>query len=135
MQFKTTTFYYVWIHKIHQMEGENNIQKYRPLENLHIVFWLVKDTCWCTFSRPLGLAMIFPTIALAIYISFVHRHERVELMHNLAVVCWICANSIWMVGEFYFNDGLRPFAIGFFVTGLAIIAFYYLSRFIFKKKV
>ena len=49
-----------------------------------------------------------------------------ELLHSLAVVFWITANGIWMVGEFYFKDGSRGLAIPFFIAGLVCVAFYYL---------
>jgi hypothetical protein len=39
---------------------------------------------------------------------------------------WILANSTWMLGEFYYNDGFRNFALLFFVMGLFIVAYYYL---------
>jgi len=34
---------------------------------------------------------------------------------------WIIANSIWMVGEFYFKDGLKILAFAFFIVGLLLI--------------
>ncbi|WP_219928772.1 hypothetical protein [Flavobacterium album] len=27
---------------------------YRKTENLHIVFWLIKDLCWVMLWKPLG---------------------------------------------------------------------------------
>lgn len=69
--------------------------------------------------------MIFPTIAVALHITWLHRNSAAELAHNLAVVCWICANTVWMIGEFYFDDGLRPAAIVFFAMGLLMVAYYY----------
>ena len=38
--------------------------RYRKMENLHIVFWLFKDISWCMVWRPLGLAMILPTLII-----------------------------------------------------------------------
>lgn len=98
----------------------------RKFENLHIALWLLKDTCWVTDFKTGGLIMIIPTIAVAIYITWMMRHIMAELFHNMAVCCWICANSIWMIGEFYYNDGLRPPAILFFSMGLLFIGYYYL---------
>ncbi len=121
--------------KNQNMEESNQIKRYRPIENLHIVFWLIKDLSWCSFSKPIGLVMIFPTIALAIYLAYAHRNDRSEFLHNLAIVCWICANSVWMIGEFYFKDGLRNYAYVLFGMGLSLIAYYYLSEFVFKRKV
>jgi hypothetical protein len=29
--------------------------RFRKMENLHIVFWLLKDLSWCMVWRPLGI--------------------------------------------------------------------------------
>ncbi|MFN8316422.1 MAG: hypothetical protein U0T32_08250 [Chitinophagales bacterium] len=113
------------------MEEQNDIRKY---ENLHIFIWLIKDMCWVTVSRPIGVAMIIPTITMALYITWINRKIWSELAHNLAICCWICANSSWMIGEFYFQDTWRPYAITFFVAGLIIVSGYYLSLLLKKAK-
>lgn len=97
----------------------------RSYENLHIVLWLLKDTCWVLDYKLPGIIMILPTVTVAVYITWLTRSTAAELAHNLAVVCWICANSIWMVGEFFYNDSLRPVATVFFVLGLFMVAVYY----------
>lgn len=97
----------------------------RNSENLHILLWLIKDTFWCLTLKTPGLIMIIPTLSLAIYITWKTKETYSELMHNLAICCWISANSIWMIGEFFFEDGLRNYAIVFFIIGLIIIGFYY----------
>ena len=43
--------------------------RYRKIENLHIVFWLIKDLSWAMLWRPLGLIMIIPTIGAALLIN------------------------------------------------------------------
>lgn len=97
----------------------------RKYENLHIVFWLIKDSCWMLELRWLGILMIIPTLAIALLIVFVTR-KTVDLYINLGVLSWICANSLWMYIEF-FTDGKYklaaafPFALGFLFTGI----FYY----------
>ncbi len=103
----------------------------RKTENLHILLWLIKDLCWVSLSRTMGMIMIVPTVGLAFYITYINRQERSELVHNLAVCFWILANSVWMFGEFYLEDSTRPYAIGLFVLGLAMMARYY-SKEIFK---
>ena len=108
-----------------------NIQ-IRKLENFHILLWLMKDLCWVILSKTLGIVMIVPTLLLAIYITYIHRNEKAELAHNLAVCFWISANSIWMIGEFYYEDSLRTYATVFFVTGLSIMLLYYLPL-IFRR--
>lgn len=107
-------------------------QKVRKSENFHILLWLLKDLCWVADWKVLGVVMIVPTIVMAIYITVIARRSYSELMHNLAVVCWICANSIWMVGEFFFDDGTRLPAMAFFATGLLIIVYYY-SEWLVKR--
>ena len=74
--------------------------KYRRLENLHIVFWLIKDISWCMTWRWMGILMIIPTLAVAIYIAWRTRAIVSELAHNLAIAFWISANSYWMISEF-----------------------------------
>ncbi len=106
--------------------------KYRKTENLHIVFWLLKDLSWAMLWKPLGLLMIIPTISAALLITYQTRHIKSELLHNLAVDFWIIANAYWMLTEFYSrNDTLRYYTIIPFSIGLIIISYYY---FVVKPK-
>ncbi len=108
--------------------------RYRRTENLHILFWLIKDACWALNFSGLAMLMIIPTLSVAIWISWRSRHITSELTHNLAVVAWIVANCTWMVGEFLgidakiggFSFGLRQIALIPFGVGLLILAVYYL---------
>lgn len=108
--------------------------RYRKMENLHIVFWLFKDISWCMIWRSLGIAMIAPTLCIAIIIAYRTRHFMSEVCHNLAIVVWITANSYWMISEFFGFDetefiygitykylSILPFAIG-----ILILAYYYI---------
>jgi hypothetical protein len=104
--------------------------RFRRTENLHIVFWLLKDLCWVMLWRPLGLAMIVPTIGAALLITWQTRKIKSELLHNLAVVFWILANSYWMISEFFSDDDeLRYYAVIPFSIGIVIIAYYYMGAF------
>lgn len=106
--------------------------KYRKTENLHIVFWLLKDLSWAMLWKPLGLVMIIPTITAALLITYQTRQIKSELLHNLAVDFWIIANAYWMVTEFYSqNDTLRYFTVIPFSIGIIIIFYYY---FVVKPK-
>lgn len=120
------------------MKEENKSQyiipaRFRRLENLHIVFWLFKDLSWCMLWRVLGIAMVVPTLAVAIFIAYRTRKIKSELAHNLAIVFWITANSYWMVSEFYGFDETtvwsgfqgKHFAMLPFITGVLILAYYY----------
>ena len=107
--------------------------RYRKMENLHIVFWLLKDISWCMVWRPLGIAMIFPTLIIAIVIAFRTRQFMSEVCHNVAIVVWITANSYWMISEFLHFDNIILFgnytfkhlAIIPFVVGIVILGYYY----------
>jgi hypothetical protein len=108
--------------------------KYRKMENLHIVFWLLKDISWCMIWKPLGIAMIFPTLIIAIVIAFRTRQFMSEVCHNIAIVVWIAANSYWMISEFLHFDTnplfgsytYKHLAIIPFMIGILILCYYYL---------
>lgn len=109
------------------------VDKIRKYENLHIFFWLIKDICWCTEFKLLGIIMIIPTLSMAIYIAYASRKIISELSHNIAVIFWITANSYWMISEFFsFDEQIvfrtitgKDLAIFPFILGIIIIASYY----------
>ncbi len=108
--------------------------RYRKMENLHIVFWLLKDISWCMIWRPLGISMIFPTLAIAIIIAYRTRQFMSEVCHNISIAFWISANSYWMISEFFHFDTNELFgqytfkhlAIVPFVLGALPLLYYYL---------
>ncbi|MFN2457515.1 MAG: hypothetical protein ABR502_04880 [Chitinophagaceae bacterium] len=110
--------------------------RYRKMENMHIIFWLLKDLSWCLIWKVLGLAMIFPTLIISIIIAWRTRQIKSELTHNLAVTFWITANSLWMLTEFFGFDELplwlhfqgKHLAIIPFAIGVLILAHYYLFQ-------
>lgn len=109
---------------------------FRRMENLHIVFWLLKDVSWCMLWKPLGLSMVVPTLAIAVIIFWRTRHLKSELAHNLAILLWITANSYWMISEFFhFDDVLvwrgvtgKHLSLLPFTAGLLVLAYYYLVQ-------
>jgi hypothetical protein len=107
--------------------------RFRKMENMHIVFWLLKDISWCMFWKTLGIAMILPTLTIAVVIAWRTRGIKSELAHNLAVAFWISANSLWMIAEFLHFDEMQVWG-GFtgkhlslipFVIGAVILLYYY----------
>lgn len=111
--------------------------RFRKMENLHIVFWIIKDMSWCMGWTYLGITMIVPTLLVAVFIAWRTREIHSELAHNLAVAFWICANSTWMIMEFINKDAtlffgmltgkqlsMIPFAIG----SLILIYYYLIQR-------
>jgi hypothetical protein len=64
--------------------------------------------------------MIFPTVSLALYLAIKTRKNPKEFLPNLAIACWITANSIWMCDEFFLL-GIKNYCILFFSAGLLSI--------------
>ena len=110
--------------------------RYRKMENLHIVFWLLKDISWCMTWKVLGIAMIIPTLTVAIVIAWRTREFKSELAHNLAITFWISANSVWMISEFFGFDTMplwfrlegKHIALIPFIIGILILAWYYIIQ-------
>lgn len=110
--------------------------RYRRLENMHIAFWLMKDISWCMIWKTLGIAMIVPTLSVAVYIVYRTRKIKSELAHNLAIVFWISANAYWMISEFFGFDRVlvwgsytgKHMAIIPFAIGAIILLYYYLVQ-------
>ena len=107
--------------------------RFRRMENMHIAFWLMKDISWCMIWKELGIAMVIPTLSIAIIISWRTRQMKSELAHNLAIVFWITANAYWMVSEFFGFDTMmvwkdftgKHIALIPFITGASILLYYY----------
>jgi hypothetical protein len=107
---------------------------YRKMENLHIVFWLLKDISWCIILKPLGILMIFPTLIISIIIAWRTRGLMSELCHNLAITFWISANSYWMISEFFGFDEVivwgevtyKHLALIPFLAGMFMLLYFYL---------
>ncbi len=113
------------------------IDKIRKTENLHIVFWLVKDLCWMMEFKTAGSLMILPTLAMAFYVTYLSRQKLKTVLVNLAIIFWILANSAWMLKDFYLNVP-KSVSLIFFIAGMATILLYIWLAFIqpyFTKKI
>jgi hypothetical protein len=110
--------------------------RYRKMENMHIIFWLLKDVSWCLIWKSLGIAMIFPTLIISIVIAWRTRQFKSELAHNLAITFWITANSYWMITEFFGFDEVhiwggmeaRHLSLIPFALGMLVLAYYYIFQ-------
>lgn len=110
--------------------------RYRKMENMHIIFWLLKDVSWCMIWKVLGITMIVPTLLISIIIAWRTKDIKSELAHNLAITFWISANSIWMISEFFHFDTMpvwgglegKHLALIPFTIGVLILAYYYIFQ-------
>jgi hypothetical protein len=116
------------------MKQETSEDKIIKIENFHILLWLLKDACWVMEYKFAGIAMVIPTLGVAIYLTYKSRFEKVNLFHNLAICSWITGNSVWMVGEFFFNDKWRNEASFFFILGLIIVVTYHAINYFLSQK-
>jgi len=107
------------------------ISQIKKQENIHILFWLIKDFCWSLEIKWLALFMVLPTVSLAIVIFWNSRNFYSEAIHNFAVCFWILANSVWMIGEFIEVD-FRMIAATLFFVGLTTLTIYYTKLYIKK---
>jgi len=102
------------------------LEKIRRFESMHIVFWLVKDSCWMLEFKWLGASMIIPTVFLALYLVIKTFGTR-DFYLNSAIFFWISANSFWMLMEFFNDNQYKNFAAIPFALGFIFIAFFYLT--------
>lgn len=102
------------------------LDKLRKYESMHIVFWLMKDSCWMLELKWLGALMILPTVSLAVYLVLKTIRTR-DMYINIAIFFWISANSYWMVMEFFNNNLYKNFAAIPFALGFVFVAAFYLS--------
>ncbi len=108
------------------MSWKNLLQSFKsagPLENFHILLWLVKDTCWVLELRWLGAAMILPAVLVAVYIVWLTRKNE-TLFVNISVFFWISANSFWMLAEFFGFDEYKYMAVFPFLAGILSFLLY-----------
>lgn len=110
----------------------DTLEKIRRYENLHIVFWLVKDTCWMMEIKWLGALMILPTLAVALSIV-IKTLKSTEVYISMAIFCWISANSFWMAMEFFFNNQFKHYSLIPFLLGFIFVGIFY-SKTLFKKE-
>lgn len=112
---------------------KKTIKDIRWYENLHILLWLLKDICWLMELKLPGIIMIVPTVLMAIYIAVKTRTETIYYI-NLAILCWIAANSYWMICELTDNLHLKDYTIMGFVLGLVFTGMYYWKEWKLSKQ-
>ncbi|MCE3258607.1 MAG: hypothetical protein K0S12_248 [Bacteroidetes bacterium] len=93
---------------------------------MHIVFWLVKDSCWMMEFKTLGAIMIIPTVFLAVYLVYKTVGTR-DFYINMAIFFWISANSFWMLMEFFNDNHLRYYASIPFALGFVFVVLFYVT--------
>lgn len=103
--------------------------KIRKTENLHIIFWLIKDMCWMLEFKTASAVMILPTLAMAFYVAYISKQNISTLLVNLAVILWILANSAWLLSDMIY-DFPKLISLIFFIAGLISILIYIWLAFI-----
>jgi hypothetical protein len=104
------------------------LQKIRKYENLHIVFWLIKDSCWMLELKWLGAIMMVPTLFLAVYLV-IKTLNTPDVYISMAIFFWIMANSYWMMMEFFNDNHYKNLASIPFGLGFIMVALFYLKSY------
>jgi hypothetical protein len=104
--------------------ASSSLDQASKFDNMHVLLWLIKDTCWLLEWRVFGTLMIAPTLAVAVLLAVRSRADRIFFI-NVAICFWITANSYWMLCEFFQHEEIKyyagiPFAFGF----IAVATFY-----------
>ena len=106
--------------------ASTTLEQASRFDNMHVLLWLVKDTCWLLEWRALGTFMIAPTIAVAVLLAVRSRADRIFWI-NVAICFWITANSFWMLCEFFQHEELKNYAGIPFAFGFVAVATFYLK--------
>ena len=94
------------------------------VENVYILFWVLKDLFWCWGTGDLlgvepsealivlceALAISFGAVAILnnVLTAYIWRRDSILMLDCLSAVAWIVANFTWMCGEFFVRyDGLE----------------------------
>ena len=107
------------------------LDKLKKYENIHILFWLIKDSCWMLELKSLAVVMVIPTIIVSFFILFFTR-KTPDFYTNLAVFFWICANSLWMLTDFFYQNQYKTLTIIPFALGIVCIGLYYYKSYFGK---
>ena len=80
---------------------------WRSYENLHVLFWLGKDTAWSN-SWPI-MWWPFAALTVAIAADFVattslYPGRGVDHAHYVAQALWVLANLLWAFSELYYGE-------------------------------
>jgi hypothetical protein len=105
------------------------MQKY---ESVHVLFWLIKDSCWMLELKLLGTVVMVPTVIIAAYIVFKTR-KSTEMYVNLAIFFWILANSFWMTMEFFYESRHKDLAGIPFILGFIFVSIYFYITMVRKR--
>lgn len=108
------------------------MDKIRKIENLYLICWLIKDMCWMMGFKSIAVFMILPTLLMAFYVMF-HSNKNIGFLTvNIAMICWIAANSAWMLHDFY---KMLPILVSqvLFAVGMVAMLIYVWVTFVVKS--
>lgn len=75
-------------------------------ENIHIFFWLAKDTAWNWWIPSMLIVFLVPTLFLAmdfVWVTLWCKRDLIDHAHYCSQFFWVCAAVIWALGEFFFT--------------------------------
>ncbi len=97
------------------------------LESIHFPMWILKDLAWMLGFGVMSLSLAIPTIIISVLL-IKWSAKFFEKMENIAILCWLTANTLWMSHE-QFDVQTKELAVIMFSFGI-IISFSYLPALI-----
>ncbi len=84
--------------------------------------------------KTFAVFMILPTLLLAFYVLMLSNKTISFLTVNIAMICWIAANSAWMLHDFY---KMLPILVSqvMFAVGMVAMLIYVWVTFVKEKGV
>jgi hypothetical protein len=91
------------------------------LENMYVIFWIMKDLLWSLGTGSIGgisgrnpngreVVIFFESIAIVSAVgsflafftaAYLSRRNGTRFLDAVSGLCWITANAVWMCGEFF----------------------------------
>jgi hypothetical protein len=88
---------------------------------MHFPLWILKDMAWMLGFGWISLILAIPTIFISIILIL--YTIGVERKQNIALLCWLLANTLWMSDEM-FDVNTKGIALISFVTGIIVVLTY-----------
>ena len=87
---------------------------FRQYENLHMLFWIIKDLSWSSEHLQAWGICLIPTILISadlIYLSATSTSSpdyTADLVHFIVTFIWVIGNSVWAFGDFFIDKYSDP---------------------------
>lgn len=78
-------------------------------ENIHILFWLGKDTAWNRKRPDMWVIFMVPTLLVGldfVWKTLFKKRLVIDHAHYLAQIFWVLSNAVWAGVELFYPDNI-----------------------------